>query len=230
MRAGNTGAVTLRRPLTPAQFGDLADLPPELEWLANLTNHKTRRAYKIDVEEFIAFAGLGGIAELRAATRAMSSPGARTWRSVNLPTPASAASSRRSPPCSIISASTTPSSAIRSTGQAPHGQWAMRQHAGLRRCAGAPAAGGATWPYSSIKVGYAQSGAWQNCHGKMIVPPPNYFEQLSHAIASLKYFCQVPHLGTKRGTTTVMDNKARRVVDSQFHTVCIIDENHMSPE
>ena len=43
---------------------------PELEWLANLTNPKTRRAYKIHVEEFIAFAGLGGIAGLRAITRA----------------------------------------------------------------------------------------------------------------------------------------------------------------
>ena len=70
VRVGNNGAVTVRRALTPAQFGDLADLPPELEWLANLTNPKTRRAYKIDVEEFIAFAGLGGIAELRAVTRA----------------------------------------------------------------------------------------------------------------------------------------------------------------
>jgi hypothetical protein len=44
--------------LTPAQYGQLAEVPPELEWLANLTNPKTRRAYKIDVEEFIAFAGL----------------------------------------------------------------------------------------------------------------------------------------------------------------------------
>ena len=59
-----------RRPLTPGQFTDLAAIPPELEWLANLTNPKTRRAYKIDVEEFIAFAGLGGIAGLRAVTRA----------------------------------------------------------------------------------------------------------------------------------------------------------------
>jgi integrase/recombinase XerD len=56
--------------LTPAQFGDLAEVPPELEWLANLTNPKTRRAYKVDVEEFIGFAGLRGIAELRAITRA----------------------------------------------------------------------------------------------------------------------------------------------------------------
>ena len=41
-----------RRALTPAQFGDLADVPPELEWLANITNPKTRRAYKNDVREF----------------------------------------------------------------------------------------------------------------------------------------------------------------------------------
>ena len=37
---------------------------------SRLTNPKTRRAYKIDVEEFIAFAGLAGIAELRSVTRA----------------------------------------------------------------------------------------------------------------------------------------------------------------
>ena len=43
--------------LTPAQFGQLADVPPELEWLANITNPKTRRAYKNDVSEFSHFAG-----------------------------------------------------------------------------------------------------------------------------------------------------------------------------
>ena len=31
---------------------------PEIEWLANITNRKTRRAYKIDVGEFSRFAGL----------------------------------------------------------------------------------------------------------------------------------------------------------------------------
>jgi len=31
---------------------DLAGVPPELEWLANITNSQTRRAYKIDVKEF----------------------------------------------------------------------------------------------------------------------------------------------------------------------------------
>jgi integrase len=70
VRVSKAAVPALRRPLTPAQFGDLAEIPPEFEWLANLTNPKTRRAYKIDVEEFIAFAGLRGIAELRAITRA----------------------------------------------------------------------------------------------------------------------------------------------------------------
>jgi integrase/recombinase XerD len=59
-----------KRSLTPAQYGDLADVPPELEWLANITNPKTRRAYKIDVSEFSAFSGLRGPAELSTVTRA----------------------------------------------------------------------------------------------------------------------------------------------------------------
>jgi site-specific recombinase XerD len=56
--------------LTPAQFGQLAGVPPEIEWLANITNLKTRRAYKIDVSDFFAFAGLKSSAELRTVTRA----------------------------------------------------------------------------------------------------------------------------------------------------------------
>ena len=55
---------------TPAQFGQLADVPPALEWLANITNPKTRRACKNDVSEFFAFAGLKGSAEVRTVTRA----------------------------------------------------------------------------------------------------------------------------------------------------------------
>ena len=51
---------------TPAQFLRLADVPPEEEWLANITNPKTRRAYKGDVREFVAYAGLGSYAQLRA--------------------------------------------------------------------------------------------------------------------------------------------------------------------
>ena len=56
--------------LTPAEFGALADVPPELEWLGNIQNKKTRRAYKIDVKAFSAFAGLKAPTELRTVTRA----------------------------------------------------------------------------------------------------------------------------------------------------------------
>src|SRR3954452_13994566 len=56
--------------LTPVQFQALADVPPELEWLANITNPKTRRAYQNDVGEFSRFAGLSSPAELRTITRA----------------------------------------------------------------------------------------------------------------------------------------------------------------
>jgi site-specific recombinase XerD len=56
--------------LTPAQYAQLADVPPELEWLANIPNEKTRRAYKTDVEEFCHFAGLSSPSQLRTVARA----------------------------------------------------------------------------------------------------------------------------------------------------------------
>ncbi len=59
-----------KRALTRAQFERLADVPPEEEWLANLTNAKTRRAYKNDVREFIARTGLSDYLELRSIVRA----------------------------------------------------------------------------------------------------------------------------------------------------------------
>jgi integrase/recombinase XerD len=55
--------------LTPAQYSDLADVPPEIEWLANITNPKTRRFYKRDVSEFMAFTGLQESAALRTVAR-----------------------------------------------------------------------------------------------------------------------------------------------------------------
>ncbi len=55
--------------LTPAQYSQLADVPPELEWLANITNPKTRRFYKADVGEFILFTGLHDYKELRTVAR-----------------------------------------------------------------------------------------------------------------------------------------------------------------
>src|ERR1700738_4642923 len=55
--------------LTRAQFEQLADVPPEEEWLANITNLKTRRAYKEDVREFISFIALQDYMGLRSVGR-----------------------------------------------------------------------------------------------------------------------------------------------------------------
>ena len=44
-----------KQTLTASQYSDLADVPPEVEWLANITNAKTRRLYKSDVAEFFIF-------------------------------------------------------------------------------------------------------------------------------------------------------------------------------
>ncbi|MDH4187807.1 MAG: site-specific integrase [Nitrospira sp.] len=56
--------------LSAAQFDKLAEVPPELEWLANITNEKTRRADKIDVSEFSEFLGLKRPEDFRTVTRA----------------------------------------------------------------------------------------------------------------------------------------------------------------
>jgi hypothetical protein len=40
-----------RRHLTAAEFQGLADVPPELEWFANITNEQTRRAYNGSVQD-----------------------------------------------------------------------------------------------------------------------------------------------------------------------------------
>lgn len=56
--------------LTSEQFENLSDVPPEIEWLPNITNEKTRRAYKIDVGEFSEFMDIKRAVELRTITRA----------------------------------------------------------------------------------------------------------------------------------------------------------------
>jgi integrase/recombinase XerD len=59
-----------RESLTHAEFRQLSDVPPEIEWLANITNAKTRRFYKRDVAEFVSFTGLKDTAALRTVARA----------------------------------------------------------------------------------------------------------------------------------------------------------------
>src|SRR5256714_8072858 len=58
------------RRLSRAEFQGLSDMPPELEWFANLDNPRTRRAYRLDVREFTAFAGIQRPEEVRLVTRA----------------------------------------------------------------------------------------------------------------------------------------------------------------
>lgn len=62
----------LARPdsLTAAEFGALGAVPPELEWFANLHNAQTRRAYRRDVQDFAAFAGLQKPEDFRKVARA----------------------------------------------------------------------------------------------------------------------------------------------------------------
>jgi integrase/recombinase XerD len=58
------------RLLTAAEFHRLADVPPEVEWFANLTNPSTRRAYENAVKDFTRFAGIERPEEFRTVTRA----------------------------------------------------------------------------------------------------------------------------------------------------------------
>ena len=58
------------RLLTAAEFHRLADVPPEVEWFANLTNPSTRRAYENAVRDFIGFTGIRRPEEFRTVTRA----------------------------------------------------------------------------------------------------------------------------------------------------------------
>jgi site-specific recombinase XerD len=55
--------------LTRAQFERLADIPLEEEWLRNIQNEKTQRAYRQDVREFVAFTGLQSFEQLRSIAR-----------------------------------------------------------------------------------------------------------------------------------------------------------------
>src|SRR5213592_4604305 len=58
------------RALTAAEFSKLAEVPPEIEWFANLRNPNTRKAYEIDLREFRRFVGIARPEEFRTVTRA----------------------------------------------------------------------------------------------------------------------------------------------------------------
>lgn len=56
--------------LTTKDFHTLAEVPPELEWWANFSNPKTQRAYRLDIQDFMAFAGIASPHDMRSVNRA----------------------------------------------------------------------------------------------------------------------------------------------------------------
>jgi len=58
------------RRLTAAAFRQLADVPPEVEWFADIANPSTRRAYANAIDDLVRFAGIRRPAEFRTVTRA----------------------------------------------------------------------------------------------------------------------------------------------------------------
>jgi site-specific recombinase XerD len=70
----DSGGTLVIRPgdrlLTSAEFQSLADVPPEVEWFANIENPNTRRAYQNDVKDFMQFAGIALAGEFRLVKRA----------------------------------------------------------------------------------------------------------------------------------------------------------------
>jgi site-specific recombinase XerD len=58
------------RLLTAAEFHRLADVPPEAEWFANLSNPSTRRSYENAIRDFMGFTGIARPDEFRTVSRA----------------------------------------------------------------------------------------------------------------------------------------------------------------
>jgi integrase/recombinase XerD len=58
------------RLLSAAEFRRLADVPPEVEWFANIRNASTRRAYENAIKDFMLFTGIKRPEEFRDVTRA----------------------------------------------------------------------------------------------------------------------------------------------------------------
>jgi site-specific recombinase XerD len=70
MTGGQPGIIPSERLLTAAEFHRLADVPPEVEWFANIRNRSTRRAYENAIHDFMRFTGIARPQEFRTVTRA----------------------------------------------------------------------------------------------------------------------------------------------------------------
>src|SRR5277367_6030148 len=66
----NIAPARVSRMLTADEFHRLADVPPEIEWFANLSNPSTRRAYEHAIRDFMRFTGIARPEEFRTVTRA----------------------------------------------------------------------------------------------------------------------------------------------------------------
>jgi site-specific recombinase XerD len=67
---GELAAEPLGALLNRAEFHQLGQVPPALEWFANIDNPSTRRAYQSDLQGFMAFVGVQQPEQLRQVTRA----------------------------------------------------------------------------------------------------------------------------------------------------------------
>jgi integrase/recombinase XerD len=65
-----TPIIPSERLLTAAEFQRLAEVPPELEWFANISNRGTRRIYENSIKDFMRFTGIVRPEEFRIVTRA----------------------------------------------------------------------------------------------------------------------------------------------------------------
>jgi hypothetical protein len=63
-------AILLPRARGTAEFHRLANVPPEAEWFANLSNAHTRRVYENAVKDFMRFTGIQRPEEFRTVIRA----------------------------------------------------------------------------------------------------------------------------------------------------------------
>jgi hypothetical protein len=98
------------RALTAAQFQGLAEVPPELEWFANIRNPRTRKACNDDLQDVMRFTGIDHPEHFRRITRRMSLPGATTSPAGSSRQRPSGASWLRSRRCISISVRKTPCS------------------------------------------------------------------------------------------------------------------------
>src|ERR1700738_4995055 len=64
------------RLLTAGEFHRLAEVPPEIEWFANIRNRSTKRAYENAIHDFMRFTGIARPEEFRTVTR----PHVIAWR------------------------------------------------------------------------------------------------------------------------------------------------------